>query len=75
MDINDFICGYLEYVKEIHTDCCDYPLYRCKKTKKTFDVFHDKCSTCKYDTTNNEELKECQQEMISITNPMKRYMS
>lgn len=55
MDYSDIICDYSEFLREVHTDCCDYKIYRCNKTGEIFDEFHDKCCTCKYDTSKLKE--------------------
>ena len=50
MDRRDYVCDYLEYLREVQTDCCNYSLYECEKHNILFDEFHDRCVGCKDNT-------------------------
>ncbi len=58
MDRNDCICEYLEYLREVHTDCCDYSLYKCDKRNVIFDEFHDRCIKCQKIHVRNDDKNE-----------------
>lgn len=50
MDRRDYFCDYLEHLRVIQLDCCDYNIYKCEKHNVIFDEFHDECIKCKDNT-------------------------